>query len=81
MLELRGHVTKRLVQLAIEGDGVQPGEEVRVGDASIGKITSIVHEATASAAIALAIVKLGHAKPGEKVVVGGHAAEVRLLAG
>lgn len=81
MLEMRGHVSKRLVQLAIEGDGVQPGTDVVAGDAAIGKITSIVHEAAPHAAIALAIVKLAHAKPGEKLTVSGHSAEVRALAG
>lgn len=80
MLEMRGHVSKRLVQLAIEGDGVQPGAEVLAADAAIGKVTSVVHEATPHAAIALALVKLAHAKLGEKLTVGGHPAEVRALA-
>lgn len=81
MLEMRGHVSKRLVQLAIAGNGVQPGAEVHAGDATVGKLTSIVPEAGGNTAIALAMIKLGHAKPGERLVVGGHDAEVRALTG
>jgi folate-binding protein YgfZ len=79
MLEMRGHVSKRLVQLAIAGDGVQPGAEVLAGEASVGRVTSIVHEATPREAVALALLKLAHARPGEQLSVRGHAAEVRAL--
>lgn len=80
MLEMRGKASRRLAQLAIAGGAeVQPGAEVRAGDASIGKITSAI--TVDGSALALAMIKAAHAKPGEKLTVGAHEAEVRALVG
>ena len=78
MLEMRGQASRRLVQLAIEGDAVRPGDEVSAGDAKSGALTSVVPEADGHT-IALALVKLAHARPGEKLTVAGKQAEVRAL--
>jgi tRNA-modifying protein YgfZ len=79
MLENRGHVNKRLVQLKIDPGGqVQVGAEVSV-ESPIGKITSVVPKDDGSA-IALALIKVAHAKEGATVRVGDRPARVSALA-
>ncbi len=78
MLENRGHVNKRLVQLQVSaGAPVQVGAEVTT-DAPVGKVTSVVPRDDGSA-IALALIKLAHAKPDAVVRVGDREARVQAL--
>jgi folate-binding protein YgfZ len=77
MLEMRGHVKKKLVLLAVEG-GEVPRAHAPVVDANgaaIGEVTSAVHAAE-GAVRALAMVKYTFIASGTAVVVGGHAARV-----
>ena len=71
MLQVRGHVKKRLVQLAIEGaPAIAPGAEIALPDgASVGAITSVA--ASSGRTLALGHVKYKHAKPGVAFLVGG----------
>lgn len=75
-LQMRGHVTKKLVPLAIEGDAApEPGAPV--SDASgepVGAVSSVV--GADGGALALASVKLASAAPGTALSAGGHAARV-----
>lgn len=76
MMEMRGHPSKKLVQLAVPaGDPVGSGDEVRADGATIGKITSVVANDDGSA-VALAMVKWAHATPGAKLDVRGRLADV-----
>lgn len=78
MLENRGHVNKRLVQLEVApGGAIQVGAEVSKDD-TIGRITSIVPRNDGSA-IALAVIKLAHAKEGVTVRVADREARVVAL--
>ncbi len=78
MLQVRGHVKKRLVQLAIEGGAggepasvVAPGAVIALPDgASIGTVTSVALGADGRT-LALGHVKYKHAKPGESFLVSG----------
>jgi folate-binding protein YgfZ len=72
MLQVRGHVKKRLVQLAIEGGApVEKGAPIALPDGtSIGAITSAA-PAQQGRRLALGHVKYKHAKPGEAFVVAG----------
>lgn len=72
MLQVRGHVKKRLVQLAIEGDApVEKGAAIALPDGSaIGAVTSVA-PAHDGRRLALGHVKYKHAKPGEAFTVGG----------
>ena len=80
MLENRGSVNKRLVQLAITaGAPVQAGAEISVDGKSIGKLTSIVPHEDGSAT-ALAMLKLAHADEGTRLTIDGRSAEVRKAA-
>jgi hypothetical protein len=72
MLQARGHVKKRLVQLAIEGaPEVAAGAPIALPDgAAVGAITSVA-PAAGGRRLALGHVKYKHAKPGEAFVVAG----------
>ena len=72
MLQVRGHVKKRLVQLAIEGEApIEAGAAIALPDgAAIGAVTS-VGPAQDGRRLALGHVKYKHAKPGEAFTVGG----------
>ncbi len=72
MLQVRGHVKKRLVQLAIDGGSpVEKGAPITLPDgAVIGAITSVA-PAGEGPRIALGHVKYKHAKPGEAFLVAG----------
>lgn len=77
MLENRGHVNKRLVQVAMSpGSPVLAGAEITVDGKNVGKLTSIVPHADGTAT-ALAMVKLTHANEGDKLAIGDRVAEVR----
>jgi folate-binding protein YgfZ len=77
MLENRGSVNKRLVQLALDaGPPVQAGVEISLEGKSIGKLTSVVPHGDGTAT-ALAMIKVAHANEGEKLTIDGRSAEVR----
>jgi len=77
MLENRGSVSKRLVQLAIApGAAIQAGAEVSFDGKTIGKLTSIVPHADGTAT-GLAMIKLAQANEGETLVIADRTAEVR----
>lgn len=77
-LEMRGHVHRKLVQLALAGGPPAPGTPVRHGEADVGRVTSAC--AAGDGALALAMVKHAESAPGTRVVVDGREAEVRALA-
>lgn len=72
MLQVRGHVKKRLVQLEAEGAAsLARGAAIALPDgSSVGAVTSVA-AAEGGRALALGHVKYKHAKPGEAFVVGG----------
>lgn len=72
MLQVRGHVKKRLVQLALEGgEAIEPGAAIALPDGTaVGALTSVA-PAGEGARLALGHVKYKHAKPGEAFVVAG----------
>jgi folate-binding protein YgfZ len=72
MLQVRGHVKKRLVQLAIEGGAsIEKGSPVSLPDgAQVGAITSVAPSGEGRR-LALGHVKYKHAKPGEAFTVAG----------
>ena len=71
MLEMRGKVHRRLVQLALpEGAPVAKGTEVRAGDDVVGNVTS------AANGVALAMVKTAASEPGTKLKIGAAEGEV-----
>ena len=71
MLQVRGHVKKRLVQLALDGSpAIEPGAAIALADGtSVGAVTSVA--IANGRTLALGHVKYKHAKPGEAFVVGG----------
>ncbi|MDP8999147.1 MAG: folate-binding protein YgfZ [Myxococcota bacterium] len=78
MLEMRGHVKRKLVSLVLETRDV-PERGAAVTDeagAAVGEITSAVSSPTVGKAVALAVIKRAHAERGKKLVVGGVHAEV-----
>jgi tRNA-modifying protein YgfZ len=72
MLQVRGHVKKRLVQLAMDASApAERGSAIALPDgSSVGAITSVAPPAEGRR-LALGHVKYKHAKPGEAFVVGG----------
>ncbi len=73
MLQMRGHVNKRLVQLAVPA-GVAPGAELAVDGQVVGAVTSVAGET------ALAMVKYAHSEPGKRLSLGDTSVEIRALA-
>ncbi len=78
MLELRGHVKRKLAGLAI--DGLRPPERgAPVTDeagATVGEITSAAMSPVSGKPVALAMLKRAHAAPGSRLVVAGAGASV-----
>jgi folate-binding protein YgfZ len=78
MLELRGHVKRRLASLAIDGP-LPPQRGVEVCDASgvrVGEVTSAAARPGTGHSVALAMVKRAQAEPGVRLSVGGVPAQV-----
>jgi folate-binding protein YgfZ len=78
MLELRGHVKRKLVPVVIEA-GEPPARGAPVTDeagAALGEVTSAGASPTLGKPIALAMIKRARAEAGSRVVVGGASAEV-----
>jgi len=77
MLELRGHVKRRLSALVI--DGPQPEAGAIVTDAAgapVGELSSAAWSPTLGRPVALAILKRSHAEPGSVISVDGSPARV-----
>jgi folate-binding protein YgfZ len=78
MLELRGHVKRKLVSLILDA-GEPPARGAAVtGDegAAVGEVTSAARSPTLGKAVALASLKRAYAQPGKTVTVAGARAEV-----
>jgi glycine cleavage system aminomethyltransferase T len=78
MLELRGHVKRRLASVVFDTqDPPVPGAPVTDdAGAAVGQVTSASESPTLGKAVALAMVKRAQAEPGQGVVVGGARGEV-----
>jgi folate-binding protein YgfZ len=78
MLEMRGHVKRKLVPLVLDGDAV-PERGAPVTDAAgaaVGEVTSAASSPTLGRPVALAMLKRAQTAPGTRVVVAGRGAEV-----
>jgi folate-binding protein YgfZ len=78
MLQMRGHVKRKLAALVIEG-ATLPDRGAAVTDEAgtpIGEVTSAAASPTLGKGVALAMVKRAQAERGQHVVVGGARAEV-----
>lgn len=78
MLEMRGHVKRKLASVVL-GEGEPPARGAAVTDdegATIGEITSAAPSPTLGKPVALAMIKRAFAEPGRHVHVGGVRAEV-----
>ncbi len=77
MLEKRGHVQKRLVQIASK-DKLEKGAAITDADGKpIGEVTTAVE--LPSGSLALGVVKYKHARAGREIRVGGSTAVVTAL--
>jgi folate-binding protein YgfZ len=78
MLEMRGHVKRKLAPLVLDAaTPPAPGDAVTdEGGAPVGEVTSAARSPTLGKAVALAMVKRAHAEPGSRLLVGGARAEV-----
>lgn len=75
-LEMRGHVSRKLVPLSLEGaEAPERGAEVKADGRSVGQVTSATSDEKGGA-IALAMLRYAYAEPGKKVEVGGREATV-----
>jgi hypothetical protein len=75
MLQHRGHVKRRLVQVDLAGGAAAPGEKVSRDGVEVGAVTS------AGGGFALAMVKYKHALPGSVLDVGSTQGVVTPLLG
>jgi folate-binding protein YgfZ len=78
MLENRGKVSRRLVQLEVEGIAA-PGEEITSDGSTMGKVTSVVPHDDGKT-IALAMIKAARAHEGALLSVAGKSGKVLALA-
>jgi folate-binding protein YgfZ len=66
----RGHVNRQIAGLIIDGDDVpRSGAQVTVDGHEVGYVTSVVRSESLRHTIALAMVQVKHAAPGERVAV------------
>jgi tRNA-modifying protein YgfZ len=78
MLQMRGHVKRKLVSLVLEA-AEAPGARAPVTDAAgaaVGEVTSAAPSPRLGKAVALAMMKRAQAEPGTDVVVDGVSGEV-----
>jgi tRNA-modifying protein YgfZ len=78
MLEMRGHVKRKLMPLVLgAGDVPAKGASVTTtaGDV-VGEVTSAALSPTLGAPVALAMIKYAHAKAGEKLALGSRPATI-----
>jgi len=79
MLEMRGHVKRKLVALVVDAPEAPPkGAAVTdsIGASVVGEVTSTAMSPTLSQPVALGMLKRAHAEPGTVVSVGGARAKV-----
>lgn len=75
-LEMRGHVSRKLVPLSLSGPELPAkGAEVKADGRAIGQVTSATLD-EAGDAVALAMIRYAYAEPGKKVEVSGKEATV-----
>jgi hypothetical protein len=74
MLQMRGHVHRKLARLALDADGATIGAEVQIDGAPVGKVTSVT--AREGRATALAMLKFGAIAPGKRVQIGPISGEI-----
>lgn len=74
MLQMRGHVHRKLARLALEGDAIAIGDEVGVDGAAVGKITSVTPRDGRT--LALAMLKFGVIAAGKRVQIGAISGEI-----
>jgi len=81
MLELRGHVKRKLVSFVVDGEGAPTSGEIvtdRDG-AEIGKVSSAVESPTLGHTVGIAMIKLAHTAPGTALRIGqAHAHTIEL---
>jgi tRNA-modifying protein YgfZ len=78
MLEMRGHVKRKLVSIVLDG-AATPAHGAAVADesgAAVGEVTSAALSPTLGVPVGLAMVKRAQAAAGTRVVVGGTHAKV-----
>lgn len=78
MLQMRGHVKRKLASIVIEAQTV-PERGAAVTDEAgspVGEVTSAARSPTLGKAVALAMIKRDKAEQGQRIVVGGARAEV-----
>jgi tRNA-modifying protein YgfZ len=78
MLEMRGHVKRKLVSIVLDG-AAPPANGAAVADeagAAVGEVTSAVLSPTLGVPVGLAMIKRAHAAVGVQVVVSGTHAKV-----
>lgn len=78
MLEMRGHVKRKLVSIVLDG-AAPPANGAAVADeagAAVGEVTSAVLSPTLGVPVGLAMIKRAHAAAGARVVVSGTHAKV-----
>ena len=78
MLEMRGHVKRKLVSFVVDGDAsIEPGATVTDRDGvEIGRVTSAAASPTLSKTVGLAMLKRTHTAPGTELRVGMQHARV-----
>jgi folate-binding protein YgfZ len=77
MLQMRGHVKRKLAKLVLEGANVPArGAEVSDGGAGVGHITSAATSPTLDRPVALAMLKHAYTEPGRILTVEGQPARV-----
>lgn len=78
MLEMRGHVKRKLMPLVLDaGDVPAKGATVATpAGVVVGEITSAAMSPTLGAPVALAMIKYGHARAGEVFALGARAAKI-----
>lgn len=81
MLEMRGHVKRKLVSIVLENDGHdgQPGRGAPVTDeagTAVGEVTSLAASPTLGKPVGLALLKRAYTEPGSPLVVAGRRAKV-----
>jgi folate-binding protein YgfZ len=74
MLEMRGHVKRKLVSIVLDAGEGPPGPGASIteeGGATVGEVTSLAHSPTLGVSVGLAMLKRAQAVAGARVAVGG----------
>ena len=70
MATYRGHISKKLSGLLVEGDRIpEPGSRILKGEKDIGQVTSATRSISAGGVIALAYIKYGYFDSGNQVQI------------